>query len=94
MSKRKTKSKPAAPSSFEIWKAACNAHAADVLPGLGDMWAEDDPYDLTETARDAFDAGQTAEAFVEDAFAEDLDRQKYDNDLAAEAIEHEAEPEE
>ena len=76
--------------SFPAWKLACSAHAMKLL-SLSDLWTEDDPYDLADAAQAAFDSHQSPRAFIEEMFAEDIARQEYDAQLAAEALEQEDE---
>ncbi len=42
------------PKTFEDWKAACVAASEKLGLEVGDMWEEFDPYDLFDTAEDAF----------------------------------------
>ena len=60
------------------------------LPGLGDLWAADDPYDLAAVAKDAFEAHPSPRAFFLDMFSEDLARA---DDDEAQAADGEAEAE-
>lgn len=69
-------------------RAAWKNAVRDILDrtlGLGDVWNEDDPYDLAECWPAAFAAGQSPRAFVEEAFAEDYADREYNDYLAAEA---------
>ncbi len=64
---------------FAEWKAAAQAHANDLgLPP--DLWSEQDDYDLTEIAAEAFARGEDPKAFVEGAFEEDLARMEGEED--------------
>lgn len=74
-------------SSFSHWKSSAQAHAKKVgCPD--DLWAEDDPYDLLETARVAYARGQSASDFVEEMFADDIASRAHDALMAADAQEH------
>lgn len=66
--------------SFNDWKSECVTASEELGLAVGDMWAEDDPYELAVVATAAFSAGQTPTSFVEETFAEDLARQAGDDD--------------
>jgi hypothetical protein len=76
------------PTSFDEWKkrAAVYAKEHESL-GMDDILAEDDPYDLKDTMRAAFDDGQPPEDYIEEMFAEDIARRDNDDLMAAEAEE-------
>jgi hypothetical protein len=79
---------------MDAWKAKVQKVADELLPGLGNLWASDDPYELSLVGKSAFEAGESPSAFFESVFGEDLARNAYDEDLAAEALQHEEEREE
>jgi hypothetical protein len=60
-------------TEWQTWKVAAQAHA-DELGLLVDLWTETDDYDLVAAATEAFARGDDAEAFIEEAFEEDLAR--------------------
>jgi len=66
--------------SFAEWKAACVTASENLGLAVGDMWAEDDPYDLAAEAKEAFDADRDPASFVEEIFEEDLARQAGEDD--------------
>lgn len=59
--------------------------------GFGDLWEEDDPYDLAEAADEAYNKGVYPELFIRMIFADDFARNEYDDQLFAESLEHEDE---
>ena len=72
--------------AFAEWKAAAQAHANDLgVVGGDDLWDEDDSYDLKALARGAFERGEDAMTFIEEAFAEDLARAEHDDQQQAES---------
>jgi hypothetical protein len=76
--------------SFEEWSKDCAAVAKEIL-GLSDTLDPEDPYELRDLMRDAYDRRESPRALIEGAFEEDLARADYDEQLAAEALEHEEE---
>jgi hypothetical protein len=77
--------------TFDEWKAAANEAASAQLPELGDIFAEDDPYDLSDSAFEEFGNGTNPADFFEQAFEEDLARQAGDEAERTEAEEREGE---
>lgn len=74
--------------TFKQWKTA----VVQVSKRLGcpdDLWGKDDPYELAEIAKPAFKAGQSARAFVEEMFADDIASRAHDAAMEAEALESE-----
>jgi hypothetical protein len=78
--------------TYDEWKAKA-AKIADKLLDLEPIWSSDDPYDLFEAAKFAFDQGQTPEAFIKEMFEEDLAAQAYHDHLVEESEIANAEPE-
>lgn len=78
--------------SFAEWKAACLTAAQNFELAVDDMWASDDPYDLADAAKEAFEEGQDPNDFIAEMFEEDLARQEYDNDLRSQSEEQFDEP--
>ncbi len=73
--------------SFEDWKAACSAAAEDMGLCLGDLcWSPEDPFDLEETAKTAWEAGTTPRSYIAEIFQEELAiieaGQKYADEMA------------
>ena len=60
---------------------------AENLLCLGDILAEDDPYDLSEAMSDAHRSGTSPETFVREVFADDLARMEHDKELLRESLE-------
>lgn len=72
MAKRK---KHVAGVDLVAWKQRAQNEATALFGGdLGDIWGDGDDYDLFAAAEAAFRAGQSPEAFIREAFAEDLAR--------------------
>lgn len=77
-------------NGFAAWKQRAQREAEALFDGsLGDIWAAGDDYDLFDAAEVAFRSGQSPEAFVREAFAEDLARraaeeQEYEESLCQE----------
>jgi hypothetical protein len=82
------------PMTFDAWKVAVNEVAKEELPGLGDVFAEDDPYDLEASAAEEFGNGTEPGDFFEQSFEEDLARRDGDDAELAEANQREVECEE
>lgn len=73
---------------FQDWraKAARYAENHDVLAGMGDIFAEGDPYDLAAASRSAFDAKQSPEEFVDEMFEEDIARSLHNEEQFNESL--------
>lgn len=78
---------------FNAWKAAVNEVAKEELPGLGDVFAEDDPYDLEASAAEEFGNGTDPSDFFEQVFEEDLARRDGDEAERAQAEQEELDAE-
>ena len=72
---------------YEAWQELVKKRTESLL-GLGDIWDEDDPYDLFESARAAFADDITPEHFVAEMFADDIASRENDALMEAEALEH------
>ena len=61
---------------FAAWKEEAAKYAQEInLITTGDLFTEEDLYDVKEDARNAFDAGTSPRTFIDDAFAEDIAEQ-------------------
>lgn len=73
------------------WKRKAVRHGRKLGVCDGDIWDADDPYDLATVARDAFNKGTTAAAFIEEIFADDIASHAHDKLMEAETLEAETE---
>lgn len=66
---------------FEAWKKKAEACADDLnLVTTGDLFADEDLYEVNKDAKVAFDAGTTPGDFIQEAFAEDIaEKDMYDD---------------
>jgi hypothetical protein len=70
--------------TFDEWRDRCGEIALDLLD-LDDILDDGDPYDLADAMEDAYENGQEPEAFIREAFAEDLSVRQYDDQLLKES---------
>lgn len=59
------------PVPFAEWQALCLKVAEELRLPIDDVWAQDDPYDVLELAREAWSKGQTPSEFVGGVFEDD-----------------------
>lgn len=78
--------------TFDEWKKAA-AVEAEKICCAGDLFAADDPYEVIELAKEAFDKWQSPTAFAREIFEEDLMQAEHDDQMAAEALEWEGDTE-
>jgi|GEM_PF-6783168 len=73
------------------WRSKCTRYAEnhEALAGMGDLFAEGDPYDLVEASRTAFEAKQPPEEFVDEMFDEDIARSLHNEEQFNESLTHE-----
>lgn len=75
--------------AFTNWKRKALRHGKKIEACDGDIWDDDDPYDLAVVAKEAFDKGTAATAFIEEIFAEDIASHAHDRMMEKEALEAE-----
>ena len=72
--------------AFKRWKRECGvALLMHQCEHLGDIFARDDPYEIQDAARAAFERGESAERFISGFFAEDIARRRGEMAEAMEA---------
>ncbi len=75
--------------TYTEWQLKAKPLANELVGPMGDIWDEDDPFDLLDAGEKAFKSGQTPEAFVVEMFGEDADLREFDELLAEESLENE-----
>lgn len=73
--------------TFDRWCEKAQKHATSLNLPDG-LWDEDDPYDLLEAAKAAYEEGRDPDEFVREIFADELASMEYDRLMSEEAEEY------
>jgi len=68
--------------SFELWKLNAARSAALIL-GISDLLDENDPYEVFDLMEPAYNKGQSAKEFINEVFAEDINKDQHYAQLLA-----------
>lgn len=76
--------------TFDDWKEQCERVVEELELGFDDLWEEDDPYDLLESAEAKWET-TTPHDFIHEMFDEDIAKRAHDEELFRESLEQEDE---